>query len=463
MAIMTVERWLKYTNAGRTAIRSNRLKAVDIALTEFHGSPIDDHKDRLRSALVAWLQELGPGWKTNERNRYQAIDDLYRQVMDIGTPKTGAEMVALSHLQDESRALVDMLFREKTLDWRTGFVGKLGDRKYEAVFTISNEAVGAAAGVDELVRGDEAFGPTSQRAVTAGAKAVAPVAKTVAWALTLREQLLLQLVPADIRHQVLMALTQVFPDFMERLVASMIPFAGIITSSAVLAKDLRKVVLETYHLDRTRMHVERSLAVADPAAAMRAVIRILERERNADAAEALLSIAEFGGKLAGALIDGGAASSAAIGAASGVVKLMNIIRVIVRDVKEKNAANLAMARGVDLTIFGICPLAGAYYVCCAPTSALVNDIYTRWWQPGWRGDVERTVVRHLDPIRDRARRVISDHRFVIKGLERYPGVLARNDKELEAMMQRMGKTGMEGFGYHNMPPVLNAKQIIRRR
>src|SRR5262245_10149629 len=40
--------------------------------------------------------------------------------------------------------------------------------------------------------------------------------------------------------------------------------------------------------------------------------------------------------------------------------------------------------------------------------------------------VEHTVVRHLDPIRDRARRVIRQHRFVIKGLERYPGVLSRN-------------------------------------
>src|SRR5262245_4021991 len=155
-------------------------------------------------------------------------------------------MVALSHLQDESRALVDTLFRDKKVDWRTGFVGKLGDRKYEAVFTISNEAVGAAAGVDELIRGDDAFGPTSQRAVAAGAKTAAPVAKHVAWALTVREQLLLQLVPADTRQQVMMALTQVFPDFMERLVASLIPFAGIITSSVVLAKDLRKVAMETY-------------------------------------------------------------------------------------------------------------------------------------------------------------------------------------------------------------------------
>jgi hypothetical protein len=114
-----------------------------------------------------------------------------------------------------------------------------------------------------------------------------------------------------------------------------------------------------------------------------------------------------------------------------------------------------------MTIFQTCPLVGAYYVCCAPTSALVNQIYERWWQAEWRGDVERAVVKHLEPIRARARHVIREHRFVINELNRHPGVLMRNDAELEAMKKRMGKTGMEGFGSANLPPELHPTRSRR--
>jgi hypothetical protein len=463
VAIMTLERWKKYTDGGLTSIRSSRLKAVDAALEQYHRTKSADDLNRLRSALVGWMQDKGADWKSSVRNRHHAVDDLYREVMGVPMAKSAAEMVALSHLQDESRALIETLFRDRKLEWRSGFIRKLGDRKLEAVFTVGNEGLNTAAATDEVIRGDDSFGPTAQRGALEGgrrgleaAKPAAPIAKAAVQYSTLPAQLLLNtLVPAEIRHQVLMALMQVFPDFMERLVASMIPFAGTIVAGGVLAKDLKKLAMESYHLNRTRMHVERSLAVREPESAMRALTRILERERNASALEASLSLVEFGSKLATTLVDGGGATGPAISAAAGVVKLTNIIRVIVRDVQEKNAANRAMADGVNITIFQTCPLVGAYYVCCAPTSALVNEIYDRWWHPGWRGDVERTVTRHLEPIRERARDVIHDHRFVIPGLERYPGVLKVNEKELEAMQARMGKTGMVGFGSHNMPPELN--------
>jgi hypothetical protein len=361
--------------------------------------------------------------------------------------------VALSHLQDEPRALVDTLFRNRKVVWRSGWLGKLGDRRKEAVFTIGNEGLNVAAATDEVIRGDDAFGPTAQRGAVKGAQQAAPYAKTAAVHATMPARLLFEtLVPAEGRQFVAAAVAQVYPDFMEKLAASMIPFVGVFVSGAVLVKDLHKVAMETYHLRRTRMHVDRSLAAADPEAAMRALVRILERERNADALEASLSLTEFGSKLAGTLVDGGSATNAAISAAAGVVKFANIIRVIGRDWSEQSAANKAIDAGaVDVTIFQTCPLVGAYYVCCAPTSALVNDIYGRFWEAGWRGEVEYTTAKHLEPVRERARHVIREHRFVIPGLERYPGVLTPNKAELKAMMERMGKTGMVGFGSDNMP------------
>src|SRR5262249_54381819 len=128
-------------------------------------------------------------------------------------------------------------------------------------------------------------------------------------------------------------------------------------------------------------------------------------------------------------------------------KLANIIRVIVEDVKEKSAANQRMrSNQVTAGIFHICPLVGAYLILCVPTSVMLNTVFDRVSEHGWRGDVERTVERHLIPLQDQPRRVVREHRFEIPALTHYPGMFVRNEAKLEQMEKRKGKTAMEGFG-----------------
>ena len=153
------------------------------------------------------------------------------------------------------------------------------------------------------------------------------------------------------------------------------------------------------------------MALYQPAA-LDALARFLERERNQDAYAMSVSLAEFGSKLAATLADGGTASNAAIGLTANLLKLMNIVRIVVRDVREKNAANQAMMTRVDAGIFDICPVVGAYLICCAPTSVLVNTLFdSRFGEPGWQDHVEIAVRRHLAPRQEQARRVVCAHRF----------------------------------------------------
>jgi hypothetical protein len=110
---------------------------------------------------------------------------------------------------------------------------------------------------------------------------------------------------------------------------------------------------------------------------------------------------------------------------------------------------------VDGSIFDVCPLIGAYLILCVPTSVMVNTVFDRLSEHGWRGDVERTVERHIVPLQDQARRVVQASRFEIVALKNFPGMLTRNEKKLKEMEERKGKTGMVGFGSGNMPPGLD--------
>jgi hypothetical protein len=111
-------------------------------------------------------------------------------------------------------------------------------------------------------------------------------------------------------------------------------------------------------------------------------------------------------------------------------------------------------RGVDAKVFAASPILGAYLICCAPTSVMVNTVFERFFEQGWRGDVEHTVAEHINPLRIQARRVIMEHRFWVPALQNFPGMLTANKKKLKEMVERKGKTGMVGFGSDNLPAEL---------
>jgi hypothetical protein len=403
--IMSYSRWMKYTYGGRTSIRSSQLKAIDTALSRYESIKTPGNLDALRKAIVAWMQKEGPGWKSSVRNQYNAVDDLYKQSMGLPTPHmTIDEIVGFALVRDESRKIVDDLFRGKSLDWKPGVLAKLANNKWGA---IGNSATLANNSVVLAKKGD----PTK-----------------------MAYDLFHSIVPSHSAGEVSIALGHVMPNFMGEFAASMIPFAGVAVTGGTAVYNAIKTATSQYTLSQARMHQARSLSADEPAAAINALIRILERERNYNATSASISGTAFAGKLAGILADGGTATNAAIGAAASAAKLLNILRVIVRDVLEKREANQLMQRGgVDAEIFDVCPIVGAYLILCVPTSVMVNTVFDRVDEHGWRGDVERTVPRHIVPLQTQARRVIQEGRFEIAGLKNFPGMLVVNKNKLAQM------------------------------
>jgi hypothetical protein len=261
-------------------------------------------------------------------------------------------------------------------------------------------------------------------------------------------KLVTQVVPPSAQVEVLKAVQVIVPSFHAQFAAAVVPLGGILIAAGTTLWNTGNALHKQYGIVQTRTHRDRSLAGVEGLAAIGALIRILERERNADIYSASVSVCELGGKIAGLAIDGGMASNTAIGLAANIAKLLNIVRIVYRDVSEKNAANKLIQWGhgsIDISVVETCPLLGCYLICCLPTSALMALILKRFGQSGWMDVAERTATRHIDPLREKAREVIKNHRFEIQSLSRHAGVLGENEEEKLRMMQNIGQSGMTGY------------------
>jgi hypothetical protein len=128
------------------------------------------------------------------------------------------------------------------------------------------------------------------------------------------------------------------------------------------------------------------------------------------------------------------------------------------DITERNAANKLLLKPlITIELFNACPVLGAYLICCAPTSVIVNTVLSsdKFYQPGMMDTVQRAVKKHVEPLKEQAQRLIKEHRMFIPSLQNYPGVLEQNKKELKRMLNNVGKGDMVGFGsddFHSIAP-----------
>lgn len=451
--VMPHKEWMKLTYGGVTSIRSGKLKAVDTALERYHKQPDEAQLDALRKALMAWMGDKGSDWKSSVRNAHNAVETLHKQVMGLHPGGPGGEAAGVRAMKDEARQVMLLTMRGARITWKNEFRGKLN---LNLADPSSNDFI-----TDVMKRQYMASASTNKWGLAGNTAGLAVASKTIH---TMRTggggdatgmaigKLVSQVVPASAQREVMSAVQALVPTFQVQFAAAVMPLTGVLVAAGTTFWNTGNALHKQYGVMQTRMHRERSLAGVEARSAINALIRILERERNADIYSAGVSFAEFGGKIAGLAIDGGVASNTAIGLAANIAKLLNIVRIVYRDVSEKNAANRLLASGeIDLDVFETCPLLGCYLICCLPHSALMALILDRFGDPGWMDMAERTVVHHLNPLREKARSVIAAHRFEVRSLARFPGMLGVNTKELERMQANVGKSRYEGGGAGAFP------------
>jgi hypothetical protein len=435
--------WMKLTDGGALVTRSTELKRVDAALKAYHVASSPATLDGLRRAFIQWTTGKGAGWKTSIRNKHKAVEALHGQIVGGTSAAVHAgDDEALAFARDESRAIVTKLFQGKELVFRPGLVtklagngtlGKLGT-KYTAIGVVRHvNTVSGGALADGTRQGARALAAAVPRSGSGGSGRATEMANA----------LLREMVPSGLQAEVMRQLAGLMPSFMTELAASCAPFAGLLTTGGGVMVSAVTTLRAVHRVTDGQMHLERSLSTGDAEVAFKSLLRMLDRELNQEVASLARGFAEFTAKTAGFLADGGTVTNAAIGLASGVAKLLLLVRIVVRDVEEKNAANAILRRPtLDASLFQACPVMGAYLILCAPTSVLVNVILTseEFYQPTMMPKVERAVAHHIEPLKEQAKRLVKEHRMYIPELQQYPGVLDRNKKELKRMLASRGKT-----------------------
>jgi hypothetical protein len=440
--IMSHKIWMKETYGGVTARRSSKLKAIDTALLNYEKNSNPVALKAINAVLQIWIASKGNNWKTSVRNKHNAVDTLFKQVTSQGTGQPHNPL-QLSRIRDESRAIITDLFQGTQLVFRPGLVTKLAGNgtlsKLGAKYTIGSAARNSnIVSNDEIVKGIKSLpGRVKGTSDASGSSSILSAA------------LLRESVPAEVRSDVMFAMSSIMPDFLVQLNASCAPFVGVATSGGTTLLAAVKVTRSQYRLHYAQVHASRSLSTGEPEAAFKALIRMLDREDTDQKAGLAIGMAELSSKAVSVLVDGGTVANAAIGLASGLMKLLMLLRVVVRDITERNAANKLLLKPlITIELFNACPVLGAYLICCAPTSVIVNTVLSsdKFYQPGMMDTVQRAVKKHVEPLKEQAQRLVKEHRMFIPSLQNYPGVLEQNKKELKRMLNNVGKGDMVGFG-----------------
>lgn len=431
--LMSYEEWMKNTKGSMSKPRSAKLKAVDSSLEKYTKAQTASNKNAVNKALIAWQISKGNQWKTSVRNKNNAVENLYRQLNDLGG---SADIVALSHIRDESRAIVTDLFLHKKVVFRPGLLTKIGGNKLKSKIKVVKSGGKVVSNTSTLIKSGKSS--SSESSSSSKSKAV-----------SLANKIMHEFVPSGLELDVMRGLSKIIPNFAMELQASCMPFVGVIFSGGSVCYSGVQVAQALYKQETSKTHISKSLSTAEPEAAFKALSVMLERKTQQKTEKFAKGLADFGSKLASTLADGGTATNAAIGLASGIVKLLMILRIVVRDVQERNAANKILKQPViGIELFEANPLMGAYLICCVPTSVLVNTMLDskNFNQPGMMDKVENATKKHLKPLKSRARSLITEHRMYIPELQNYPGLLKKNKDSLKKMMENTGKTGMKGIG-----------------
>ncbi len=425
MPIMSHESWLRRTDAGFAARRGTHLRAVDAALQQYHQRPDQGSLNTLRSTLKAWTTastrhrmlsrtESSDDWLDDRRNKDHAVDDLYVQV-GLGALSESDRIqvdAGLAELESDRKGLLRVLFEGAQLEWRSGVAGKILGLKMDV----------GVGGV---------FAANNLKATITRAPNVAPVPSGPAGR-QIADSIFGDLVPPQLKSEVAAALQLIIPGFMEKFGAACVPLVGAgVTGVLALKSFVAGVSRQREVWASEALRASGQIADGDPVAAFVALEVALTRDRNKNYFEAATGAAECGAKIAGTLIDGGVASNAAVGLASSIMQLTNVIRIVVRDVSEKNRANELLASG-DFDI-GVCrahPILGAYLICCAPHGALLN-LTNLAWPHRWVRDLQR-ASENVAPLREVARALIDDSRFVIPQLAHHAGLLKRRKDLIKA-------------------------------
>ncbi len=205
---------------------------------------------------------------------------------------------------------------------------------------------------------------------------------------------------------------------LDELILEVTPFIGIMSSGIKVIKAGKAVAQDGRALYKSRVQ-KTGFRVGDPLAAAEAVIVLIKRDLAKDSINLARHSAATGGKIAGLVLDGGTATTSAIGLCNAVASLGLELFTLGLEIKEMQAGNkrLAIPATLDLTVFDECPILGCYLLTCSDTSTVANFFIADIGLPGWMDKIELIKKTKMDPMLQLATKDIDKSRLQLSGLQ----------------------------------------------
>ncbi len=380
----------------RTAVtarrRSAELKALDEELKRYGQFGGGQARWSVEQRLEAWKKSKGAGdaWRNSMRNKNRAFDDLTNALK--GVQQTAEQREAIQLVKQHQKDFIKALF---------------GGRKVSlsSKAMTAYQAASSAHTLSDLGSGMNLTRGASSRLVQGAETAALELVRNTlgdVWDLP------------ELAEVVLDVLGKTVAD----LVKSITPAVGFVKSASQTAYYGVQTVSrakDTYTLSGSEVGV----APGDPARAFKAVQALAKRELKKSGARFGVSASETAAKGAGLFADAGTGTTAAVGTAASIARLLITLNALRVDCLEMRAANkiLKDVDRIDNTLFHKNPLLGCYFIVCADTSTLINFMFEDVGRPGFQYEVERAVKKHLDPTLKIASHLLYEHRMMLGGGE----------------------------------------------
>ncbi|MGC1174735.1 MAG: hypothetical protein WA904_13700 [Polaromonas sp.] len=401
------ETWMRDTYSWSDA-RSEKLKAVDLAIFIYDSDKSEESRLRIKQALDDYRfdhSRRGKDWTKSVRNKKGALTNLHRAVNNVDQRRlTEADLLAMREMVTLQQHALKEMFAGKELSLKS-----FNKKKHASeIKTLLSKTQGAAANIRDI---------NVTRSGTRTAQGVNAVAGT---AITQKFDEMVKAVcgaldPAMIMRE--LGLGSV-ADFAK----SMAPALGIIASASDTAVGVGKIVYGKWKAAQMHEVGTYAIAAGDPLAAFQALEVLIDREINSTIATTAIAGAAFTAKTLCSALDLGAASGPAIGLAETIAKAIQHIVEFVRDCEEVQMANRLLTQGtLDLSLFRSCPLLGCYYVAVQDHSTLINMAVADFGTPNFVVDADRLVAA-VKPVIAKAGQFVRSSRFEIEGMQNHKGI-----------------------------------------
>lgn len=210
------------------------------------------------------------------------------------------------------------------------------------------------------------------------------------------------------------------------LMGEIAPVIGIIYSAGKLALATKKVVEDGHNLYKQAERKE-GFRPGDPGAACDAVKVLIQRDLAKHSVDVARQALATGSKIAGACVDLGTGTNAALGTANALAGLGLQLFALGLDIKDMRAGNARLAKpeAIDHTVFEECPILGAYLLTCADTSSVANLFIGDIGLPGWMDKVEKMKKEKMDPLLKVASKAIDASNLQLDGLQSNKGTFVK--------------------------------------